>query len=102
MKYVTEMSSGATLYIPSFSKIVSGIQKLMDEGDTQTHREHGDCISLLLFFNNKETRLKCISPVSFLFRIAERTDSTQYIKLLHTSTNRYGVYKYHDRVFNAI
>jgi hypothetical protein len=90
MKYVIEMNSGATICIPSFIKIVSGIQKLMDGGDTQTHRKHGDCISLLLFFKHKETKLKYISPASFLFSIAERTDSTQYIKLLHTSTNRYG------------
>jgi hypothetical protein len=32
------------------------IQKLIG-GDTQTHRQHGDRISLLLFFKNKESRL---------------------------------------------
>jgi hypothetical protein len=50
MKYSVEMSS-------SFTKIGSGIQKLI-EGDTQTHRQHGDRISLLYFFRNKESRLK--------------------------------------------
>jgi hypothetical protein len=30
----------------------------VDEGDTQTHGQHGDFISLLLFFQNKEIKLK--------------------------------------------
>jgi hypothetical protein len=42
MKYATEMGSGAMIYIPSFIKIGSGIQKLMGEGYSQTHRRHGD------------------------------------------------------------
>jgi hypothetical protein len=29
----------------------------VDKGDTQTHRQHGDCISVVLFFKNKESRL---------------------------------------------
>jgi hypothetical protein len=48
MKYAVEMGSGAVIYIPRFIKIGSGIQKLIGE-DTQTHREHGDLISLFLF-----------------------------------------------------
>jgi hypothetical protein len=48
MKYAVEVGSGATIYIPSFIKIGSGIQKLI-RGDTQTHRQHGD-INLPLFF----------------------------------------------------
>jgi hypothetical protein len=35
MKYVVEMGSGAMIYIPSFIKIGSGIQKLI-RGDTET------------------------------------------------------------------
>jgi hypothetical protein len=31
-----EMGSGAMIYVPSFIKIGSGIQKLMGGGDTQT------------------------------------------------------------------
>jgi hypothetical protein len=31
-----EMGSGAVMYIPSFTKIGSGIQKLIGVGDTQT------------------------------------------------------------------
>jgi hypothetical protein len=40
MKYAFEMGSGAMIYIPSFIKIGSGIQKLMGRGytDTQGHR----------------------------------------------------------------
>jgi hypothetical protein len=44
MKYTAEMGSGAMIYIPSLIKIGSGI--------------HGDLVSLLLFFQNKESRLK--------------------------------------------
>jgi hypothetical protein len=60
MKYAVEMGSGAMIYIPSFIKIGSGIQKLMGRGDSQTHRQHGDCISLLSLFQNKESRLKTV------------------------------------------
>jgi hypothetical protein len=35
MKYAVLMVSGAMIYIPSFIKIGSGIQKVI-EGDTQT------------------------------------------------------------------
>jgi hypothetical protein len=37
MKYAVEMGSVAMIYIPSFMKIGSGIQKLI-RGDSQTHR----------------------------------------------------------------
>jgi hypothetical protein len=55
MKYAVEMGSVAKL--PSFIKIVSDIQMLI-AGDFQTHKEHGDRISLLSFFQNKESRLR--------------------------------------------
>jgi hypothetical protein len=44
------MGSGAMIYIPSYIKIVSGIQKLMEGGgvtDTQKHRQHGNRMGLL-------------------------------------------------------
>jgi hypothetical protein len=48
MKCVVAMGPGAVIYIPSFMKIGSGIQKLITGGGgTQTHRQHGDHISLL-------------------------------------------------------
>jgi hypothetical protein len=48
------MDSGALIYVLSFIKIALGIQKLI-EGDSHTHRLHGDCISLnFIFFLNKE------------------------------------------------
>jgi hypothetical protein len=54
MKYVVEMGSVAMIYIPSFIKIDSAIQKLIGgihrHTDAQTHRQHGDCVNLLLFF----------------------------------------------------
>jgi hypothetical protein len=57
MEYAVEMGSGAMIYVPSFIMIGSGTQKLV-RGDTQTHRRHGGLISLLSFFQNKESRLK--------------------------------------------
>jgi hypothetical protein len=55
MKYAVETGSGAMVYIPSFIKICSGIQNLIGAG---IHRQHGDLISLLLFFQNEENRLE--------------------------------------------
>jgi hypothetical protein len=51
MKYGVQMGSGAMiyLYIPSFKKIDSGIQNLIG-GNTKTHRQRGDHISLLSSF----------------------------------------------------
>jgi hypothetical protein len=53
-----EMGSGAMIYeyIPRFIKINSGIQQLIG-GDLQTHRQYGNRMSILLFFENKESRL---------------------------------------------
>jgi hypothetical protein len=59
MKFAVEMGSGAMIYIPSFINIGSGIGKLMGGfTDTQTSRQQGDRISLFLFFQNKESRLR--------------------------------------------
>jgi hypothetical protein len=57
MKCAVELGSGVMIYILSFIKIGSGIQKLL-RWDTQKHRQHGDSISLILFFQNKKSRLK--------------------------------------------
>jgi hypothetical protein len=46
MKYAVEIGSGAMIYIPSFIKTCSDIQKLRG-GDSQIRRQHGDRISLL-------------------------------------------------------
>jgi hypothetical protein len=58
MKYTIEMGSGALIYIPSFIKIGSGIQKVVGGEGCIDHRQHGDLISLPLLFQNKERRLK--------------------------------------------
>jgi hypothetical protein len=47
------MGSGGMIYIPDFIKIGSGIQKLIRE----IKRQHGDCISLLSFLQNKGSML---------------------------------------------
>jgi hypothetical protein len=52
-----DIGSGAVIYIPSFMKIGWDIQKLI-ERDSQTHRQHRDCISLRSAFHNKESRLR--------------------------------------------
>jgi hypothetical protein len=44
MKYDVEMVSGAIIYVPSFVKISSGIQKLIG-GCTDTER-HGDSMEI--------------------------------------------------------
>jgi hypothetical protein len=55
MVYTVELGSGAMIHIPNFMKIGSDIQKLIrGYNDTQ----HGDRIILLLFFQNKESRLE--------------------------------------------
>jgi hypothetical protein len=66
MKYPVEMVSGVMIYIRNFIKIDFGIHTLIG-GDSQTHRKHGDLISLLLFFQNKGSRL-ISSEVIDLFR----------------------------------
>jgi hypothetical protein len=43
MKYDVQMGRGAIIYIPSFIKIGSGVQKLMRE----IRRQHGGRISVL-------------------------------------------------------
>jgi hypothetical protein len=51
------MGSGAMIYIPYFMKIGFRHSKV-NKGNSQTHRQHGDRISLLSLFQNKENRLK--------------------------------------------
>jgi hypothetical protein len=53
MKYVVEMGSDAMMYIPSFTKIGSGIQRLI----AGIHRQYGVLISLLLFFQKMQSGL---------------------------------------------
>jgi hypothetical protein len=68
MKYAVEMGSDVMIYIPSFIKTGSGIQTLMGG----IHRQHGDRINLLLFFENKESRLE-IHKSLHANEIAEKT-----------------------------
>jgi hypothetical protein len=43
------------------------------EGDSQTHRQHGDLMNLLLFFENEESRLKTMYGFRTLkFEIQEK------------------------------
>jgi hypothetical protein len=44
------MGSGAVIYVPSFIKIGSGVQKLMGGIHRHTHGQQRDLLSLLNFF----------------------------------------------------
>jgi hypothetical protein len=61
-EYAIKMGSSAMIHIPSFIKISSGIQ--VKRGDSQTHIQHGDFISILSFFQAKESRQKINSRSS--------------------------------------
>jgi hypothetical protein len=54
MKCAVEIDSGGMTYVPSFMKIGSGTRKLI----RGIHRWQGDLTSLILFFQNKKSRLK--------------------------------------------
>jgi hypothetical protein len=48
MKFAVEMASDDMIYIPSFIKIRSGIQKLLEGGiHMREHRQQGDLICLI-------------------------------------------------------
>jgi hypothetical protein len=71
MNYAVEMGPGSLIYIPSLIKISLAIQKLIGGIHKQTHRDthrrQGDLISLLLFLQNKESRLIIIFSQLSLF-----------------------------------
>jgi hypothetical protein len=58
MNYAVEIDSDAMIYIPSFIKIGSGIQKLIRGIHTHIHGQDCDLVRLLSFFQNKESGLK--------------------------------------------
>jgi hypothetical protein len=49
MKHAVETGSSGMIYITSLKNIGSGNSKLIG-GGIQRHRQHGDLISLLIFF----------------------------------------------------
>jgi hypothetical protein len=55
MKYAVEMGSGATIYIPGFARTGSSTENLIAR-DSQTHRQHGDRLRLLL----NESAFPCV------------------------------------------
>jgi hypothetical protein len=67
MNYAIEMGSGAMIKIPGFIKICSAIKKLIGR-DTKSYRQHGDCIGLLLFFQNKMSRLKIFNETTLCYK----------------------------------
>jgi hypothetical protein len=92
MIYAVEMGSGAMIYIPSFIKIILGIQKLI--GEIHRHRQHGDLISQLRFFLNKESRLQMKRVVdrindSVAVHYASRYDLRTLLHVLVLQEERY-------------
>jgi hypothetical protein len=69
MKYAAEMGSSAMIYIPSFIKIGSAIQKLM-EGREQ----RGNRISLLLFFRIRTYANKLIFEYVIMYILQRRKE----------------------------
>jgi hypothetical protein len=67
--YAVEIGSGAMVYIPSFIKIGSGIQKLMGRGvrGSQTRRQNSDLVKPTFIFLNEESRPK-IHEVHVLYK----------------------------------
>jgi hypothetical protein len=57
MNYAVQMGPSGLMYISSFMKTDSAIQKLLGGIHIQTYRQQGDLISLHLFYQNKESRL---------------------------------------------
>jgi hypothetical protein len=66
------MGSGAIIYIPCFINIGSGIRSLI-RGDIQTCRQYRDPISLILFIQKRESRLKI-----YLFQYANTNKLCDY------------------------
>jgi hypothetical protein len=56
MKYAAEMGSGAMIYMPSFRR--DWFRHLNVIGGGFIDRQHGDCTSLVSFFQNYKNRLK--------------------------------------------
>jgi hypothetical protein len=71
MKHAIEMGSGVVIYV----KTCLAIQNLIRWRSTQTYRQHDYHISLLLFVQNNEGRLKLILPLlSMSVRGGDHTD----------------------------
>jgi hypothetical protein len=56
------MGSGVLIYVPSFIKIGSGVQKLIGGGYTHTHGQQRDLISLLYFFKIRKVGYLSTTP----------------------------------------
>jgi hypothetical protein len=65
MKHASEMGPGAKIYIPSFIKTGSGIQKLM----RGIHRHTESMVisqTYFILFSNKESRLKISAKTVYI------------------------------------
>jgi hypothetical protein len=69
MKYAAEMGSSAMIYMPSFVKIGSAIQKLMEGGE-----QRGESISLLLFFKIRKYANKLIFEYVIMYCLQRRKE----------------------------
>jgi hypothetical protein len=92
MKYAVEMGSGIIVYIPSFINIGSVIQKLIG----RIHRQHGDLISLLLFFQNRIQFYMNFFSIRLIFFEIKGKDYERNILPVHC------YYLYGNKYFNTI
>jgi hypothetical protein len=65
------MGSGAVIYVPSFIKICSCVQKLI--GGIHRHTHQRDLISLHLFFQSKENMLMPVGAIGAKTSILSKT-----------------------------
>jgi ABC-type transporter Mla MlaB component len=61
MKYAIDMGSGIMIIILIHTKLHKDVFRHSKVDVGGIHRVDGDCISLLLFLQNKESRLKLVS-----------------------------------------
>jgi hypothetical protein len=84
IKYAAEMGSGVTIHI-RIIQIGSGIQKLTG-GDSHTHRQRGNIISLLPFF----MELDCLERARYIQGLRECTVRVHGSPLLYAVIRVYG------------
>jgi hypothetical protein len=79
MKYAAELGSGAAMYVPSFIKIGSAVQKLM--GAWGIHRQLGGRMCLLQFF------FKMLERVSAENRLTNQPPLDSSIETIQVTAN---------------
>jgi hypothetical protein len=105
MKYAIEVGSGAMIYIPSFIKIGSGIQKLMEGGGyTDTERRlHEPTLGkqankIVVLIKNAKSSFKTLDSMAVLPWV----DILKECYRSHLACNVYGHSLYHTHVHTNV